>query len=58
MSDHTEQYPPHSGPDTVPAFRGLILGAVILLVVLFGIVKLTNAHFSQSEPAAAPAETK
>jgi hypothetical protein len=57
MTNHTEQYPPHSGPDTVPAFRGLILGAVILLVVLFGIVQLTNAHFSQSEPAAA-AETK
>jgi hypothetical protein len=49
----TDQYPPPSGPDTGPAFRGLILGAVILLIALFTIVKLTDAHFSAREAAEA-----
>ena len=59
MSDHQEQYPPHSGPDTAPAFRGLILGAIILFAVLVTIVKLTNAHFERLEAAEAaqPAQT-
>lgn len=52
MTDHQEQYPPHSGPDTAPAFRGLIVGAIILFVVLVTIVKLTNAHFERVEAAA------
>jgi hypothetical protein len=49
----TDQYPPPSGPDTAPAFRGMILGAVILFIVLFAIVKVTDAHFSAREAAEA-----
>ena len=56
MTDHTDQYPPHTGPDTAPAFRGLILGAIVLAIILFSIVKLTNAHYQRAE-GAAPAET-
>lgn len=53
MSDHQEQYPPHAGPDTIPAFRGLIVAAIVLFAVLFTIVKLTDAHFRQLEAAEA-----
>jgi hypothetical protein len=55
MTDHTDQYPPHTGPDTAPAFRGLILGAIILGLALVGIVRLTNAHYRHAE-GATPAE--
>jgi hypothetical protein len=58
MTDHTDQYPPHTGPDTAPAFRGLILGAIILFLVLVGIVKLTNAHYEHAEGATAAETTK
>jgi hypothetical protein len=57
MTDN-DQYPPHSGPDTAPAFRGLILGAIILAIVLAGIVKLTNAHYASAEGAPAAEATK
>jgi hypothetical protein len=49
----TDQYPPRSGPDTGGAFRGLVLGAVILFIVLVGIVKLTNAHYEHTQAAEA-----
>jgi hypothetical protein len=55
MTDHTDQYPPHSGPDTVPAFRGLILGAIVLAIILVTIVRLTNAHYRHAE-STTPAE--
>jgi hypothetical protein len=58
MSDHNDQYPPHTGPDTAPAFRGLIVGAVILAIVLAGIVKLTNGHYASAEGAPAAEATK
>ena len=50
MTDH---YPPRSGRDTAAAFRGLILGGIILFLALVVIVKLTNAHFEAREAAAA-----
>ena len=53
MTDHS---PPQSGPDTAPAFRGLILAAVILFAVLFTIVKLTDSHFRAREAAEAVAK--
>ena len=53
MTDDHEQYPPHTSTETAPAFRGLIMGAIILCAILFAIVKLTNAHYAHAEPAAA-----
>jgi hypothetical protein len=58
MSDN---YPPSSGPDTASAYAGLIVGAVILFVLLFGIVRVTDAHFKSIEAAestTAPAATQ
>jgi hypothetical protein len=40
------------GSDTRAAFTGLVLGAVVLLVVLFGIVKWTNHHYAAEKPGA------
>ena len=34
------------GTDTRAAFTGLVLGAIVLLVVMFGIVKWTNNHYA------------
>lgn len=47
----SNQIPP--SPDTGPAYMGVVIGAIALFVILFGIVKLTNAHFKASEPPAA-----
>jgi hypothetical protein len=52
----TDQYPPPSGPDTSAAFRGLLVGAVLLFIALFTIVKLTDAHFRAREAAEAVAK--
>jgi hypothetical protein len=50
MTDHN---PPSHGPDTIPAVTGIIIGAIALFVILFGIVNLTQHHLEQREPAAA-----
>jgi len=50
-----ENFPPRLSRETRPAFAGFIIGAVVLFVILFSIVKLTNAHFDRLEAAAAPA---
>lgn len=50
----TDEYPPQ-GPDTSPAFVGLVLAAIAIFVVLFSIVMITNRHYEHSE-AAAPAQ--
>lgn len=55
MTDHQEQYPPHAGPDTGAAFKGLILGAVVLFAILVTIVKVTNAYYNRHPPEAATA---
>ncbi|GEM_PF-3065943 len=47
----TEEYPPQ-GPDTSPAFVGLVLAVIALFVILFSIVMLTNHHYEQKEAAA------
>lgn len=44
--------PPH-GPDTAAAYRGLILGAIAIFVILFSIVKLTSAHYDKIEASEA-----
>jgi hypothetical protein len=45
--------------DKSAAFTGLILGAITIFVIIFSIVRITNAqyagHGEGAEPAAAPA---
>lgn len=43
---------PTFGTDTRAAFTGLVLGAVVIFVVMFGIVKLTNKHYAGEKPGA------
>jgi hypothetical protein len=37
------------------AFTGLILGAVAILAIMYGMVKLTNRMYASHSPAAAEA---
>jgi hypothetical protein len=46
---------PTTGRDTKAAFTGLILGAIVLLLLLGAISKLTSAKYAHEAPAA---ETK
>ena len=46
---------PHPG-DKSAGFSGLILGAIVLFVVLFGIVKMTNASYAGEHGEKAAAE--
>lgn len=41
----------HSG-DKSAAFTGLILGAIAIFVLMFGIVRLTNAHYNKEKAEA------
>ena len=43
--------------DKSAGFTGLILGAIAIFVILFAIVRITNAHYASEakEPAAAEA---
>jgi hypothetical protein len=41
--------------DKSAGFTGLILGGIALFVILFGIVRITNAHYNTEESAAKPA---
>jgi hypothetical protein len=52
MSDNS---PPSGGPDTRPAFRGFIVAAIVVFIILFGIVRVTDTHFKRLEAAEAPA---
>ena len=38
--------------DMKAAFTGLVLGAVVIFFILYGIVRLTNAHYASEPPAA------
>lgn len=46
---------PHPG-DKSAGFSGLILGGIVLFVVLFSIVKMTNAKYAGEHGAKAAAE--
>ena len=48
MSEHQ----PHAS-DRMAAFRGLILGPIVLGLLLVTIVRLTNAHYAAPEGAKA-----
>ena len=45
---------PQSG-DKSAGFSGLILGAIALFVILFGIVRMTNAKYAGEHAEKAPA---
>ena len=51
MAHHFEHPPAR---DKAPAFLGMIVGAVVIAAILFGVVKWTNARFD-AKHAAAPA---
>jgi hypothetical protein len=55
MTEHQEHghepYRAHSGPDTVPAFTGLIVGGLLLFALLLTIVTVTNRHYESTEKA-------
>lgn len=38
--------------DLGAAFTGLVIGAIVLFLILFGIVKATSAHYEHERPAA------
>ena len=40
-------------PDKAAGFRGLIIGVVLLLVVMYGIVQWTNSLFADHAPGTA-----
>lgn len=50
MSAHNE------GTDMKAAFTGLIVGAIVIFIILFTVVKLTNAKYANEKPAAAAAQ--
>jgi hypothetical protein len=52
MSGHT-----HHPGDKSAAFTGLILGAIALFVVLFAIVRMTNAKYSGEKHEGAAVES-
>jgi hypothetical protein len=53
MKEHHDAAP-SGGPDTRPAYTGLILGAIVLFALLYSIVVVTNKHYEATEtPAAA-----
>jgi hypothetical protein len=43
--------------DKSAGFTGLILGAIAIFVILFSIVRLTNAHYASEAKEPAAAET-
>ena len=47
-----------SGGDKSAGFSGLILGGIAIFVILFGIVRLTNASYAGEEPKAGVEATK
>jgi hypothetical protein len=52
MTDHPD-VAPNGGPDTRPAYTGLILGAIVLFAVMYSIVTVTNKHYEAETPPAA-----
>ena len=55
MSEH--QTESHTfGTDTRAAYLGLIIGAIVLFVILFTIIKLTSARYAHERPVAVSLE--
>lgn len=49
---HDQHTAPTFGSDTRASYMGFFIGAVVLLVIVFSIVKMTNAKYSHEKPAA------
>ena len=47
---------PHEG-DKSAGFSGLILGSIAIFVIVFAIVRLTNAKYEHEQAEATPAAT-
>jgi hypothetical protein len=43
--------------DKSAGFTGLILGAIAIFVLMFGIVRITNSHYSSEKAEGAAVET-
>ena len=52
MTEHHDAAP-SAGPDTRPAYTGLILGAIVLFALLYSIVVVTAKHYDSETPPAA-----
>jgi hypothetical protein len=52
MTEHRTAEDPTFGRDTRAAYTGLILGAIVILLILGTIVKLTNAKYAHETPSA------
>ena len=50
---HHETHVVHHGSDMGAGIAGFLIGAVVLLLILGTIVKLTSAHYAKEKPAAA-----
>ena len=46
---------PHNPADKGAAYTGLVVGALVIFAILFGIVKLTNSHYASEGAEHAPA---
>lgn len=46
----------HSGPDTVAAYTGLIVGGILLFALLSSIVVITTKHYEAMEKPAPAAQ--
>lgn len=59
QAGHTAHAPTHPPErrrsDLLPALTGLVVGASVLFVLVFGIVQLTNSMYSGEANAEAPA---
>lgn len=51
MTETHDAHPPHAS-DMKAGFLGLIIGAICLALILYGIVQLTNRHYNSEKPAA------
>ena len=50
-------HPAHES-DRTAAYRGLILGAIAIAILIVSIVKLTNANYKSETPAKSAATTQ
>ena len=53
MADTHHPHPVHArNPDARAAFLGLVVGALVVLLLVFTVVKLTSRHYAGEKPGA------